>query len=52
MSLNESLDAARDKLLARAAPGRAEFEDLVVVPIFAVIVADALFSIFFAQVGL
>lgn len=28
-----------DKLLQRAAPGRAEFEDLVVVPIFAVIVA-------------
>ncbi len=39
MSLNESLDTARDKLLARAAPGRAEFEDLVVVPLFAVVVA-------------
>ncbi|MBT8456642.1 MAG: ABC transporter permease [Rhodobacteraceae bacterium] len=39
MSLNESLDTARDKLLARAAPGRTEFEDLVVVPLFAVVVA-------------
>jgi hypothetical protein len=34
MSLNESLDNARDRLLARAAPGRTEFEDLVIVPIF------------------
>lgn len=30
-----------EKLLQRAAPGRAEFEDLVIVPIFAVIVALA-----------
>jgi simple sugar transport system permease protein len=37
--VNESLDAARDRLLARAAPGRAAFEDLVVVPLFAVAVA-------------
>jgi simple sugar transport system permease protein len=42
MSVNGSLDAARDRLLARAAPGRTEFEDLVVVPLFAVIVALAL----------
>ena len=28
-----------EKLLQRAAPGRVEFEDLVVVPVFAVIVA-------------
>jgi simple sugar transport system permease protein len=42
MSLNESLDTARDKLLARAAPGRTEFEDLVFVPLFAVVVALAL----------
>jgi ABC-type uncharacterized transport system permease subunit len=39
MSLNESLDNARDRLLARAAPGRTEFEDLVIVPLFAVVVA-------------
>jgi simple sugar transport system permease protein len=39
MSLNESLDTARDRLLARAAPGRTQFEDLVVVPLFAVVVA-------------
>lgn len=42
MTMNEGLDAARDRLLARAAPGRAEFEDLVVVPLFAVVVALAL----------
>lgn len=39
MSLNESLDNARDRLLARAAPGRTEFEDLVIVPLFAVVLA-------------
>lgn len=33
------LDDAARALLQRAAPGRAEFEDLVVVPVFAVIVA-------------
>lgn len=33
------LDAAAQKLLERAAPGRTEFEDLVVVPVFAVIAA-------------
>lgn len=32
-------DTLQQKLLERAAPGRAEFEDLVVVPIFALIVA-------------
>ena len=32
-------DTLTAKLLQRAAPGRAEFEDLVIVPIFAVIVA-------------
>ncbi|MBO6640357.1 MAG: ABC transporter permease [Roseitalea sp.] len=32
-------DALTQKLLQRAAPGRAEFEDLVIVPIFAVIAA-------------
>jgi simple sugar transport system permease protein len=39
MSVNDSLDTARDRLLARAAPGRTQFEDLVVVPLFAVVVA-------------
>ncbi|MFQ6548474.1 ABC transporter permease [Aestuariibius sp. 2305UL40-4] len=42
MTLNENLDTATAKLLERAAPGRAEFEDLVVVPLFAVAVALAL----------
>ncbi len=39
MSVNDTLDTARDALLARAAPGRTDFEDLVVVPLFAVVVA-------------
>lgn len=39
MNVNGQLDAATRKLLEKAAPGRAEFEDLVIVPIFAVIVA-------------
>lgn len=39
MSVNEALDAARDKLLERAAPGRVQFEDLVIVPLFAVVAA-------------
>lgn len=39
MSVNDTLDAARDKLLERAAPGRVQFEDLVIVPLFAVVAA-------------
>lgn len=39
MSEAGKLDASARALLKRAAPGRAEFEDLVVVPVFAVIVA-------------
>lgn len=39
MSEAGKLDATARALLKRAAPGRAEFEDLVVVPVFAVIVA-------------
>jgi len=39
MSDRPNLDDVTRKLLARAAPGRAQFEDLVVVPVFAVIVA-------------
>ncbi|MCG6859088.1 MAG: ABC transporter permease [Salaquimonas sp.] len=39
MSDTTSQSSLTEKLLQRAAPGRAEFEDLVVVPIFAVIVA-------------
>ncbi len=39
MSERPKLDDASRKLLERAAPGRAQFEDLVVVPVFAVIVA-------------
>ncbi len=39
MSVNEALDTARDKLLERAAPGRVQFEDLVIVPLFAVVAA-------------
>ncbi len=39
MSDAPKLDDLSRKLLERAAPGRAQFEDLVVVPVFAVIVA-------------
>jgi simple sugar transport system permease protein len=39
MSDNLKLDAISRELLKKAAPGRAEFEDLVVVPVFAVIAA-------------
>ena len=39
MTDTTSQSTLAEKLLQRAAPGRAEFEDLVVVPIFAVIVA-------------
>jgi len=39
MTDTSSRDSLSEKLLQRAAPGRAEFEDLVVVPIFAVVVA-------------
>jgi simple sugar transport system permease protein len=39
MSVNEAIDSARDALLRRAAPGRAQFEDLVIVPLIAVVVA-------------
>ena len=37
--MNEQTENFSEKLLQRAAPGRVEFEDLVVVPVFAVIVA-------------
>lgn len=37
--MNEQTEKFSEKLLQRAAPGRVEFEDLVVVPVFAVIVA-------------
>ncbi len=37
--MNEQTDKFSEKLLQRAAPGRVEFEDMVVVPVFAVIVA-------------
>ncbi|WP_223475961.1 ABC transporter permease [Oricola indica] len=39
MTDTSNRDTLTAKLLQRAAPGRAEFEDLVIVPIFAVIVA-------------
>ncbi len=39
MSEQRDLNAAAQKLLQRAAPGRAAFEDLVVVPLFAVVAA-------------
>ncbi|QKV19581.1 ABC transporter permease [Oricola thermophila] len=39
MTDTNSQQTLAEKLLQRAAPGRAEFEDLVVVPIFAVVVA-------------
>lgn len=39
MSVNDTLDTVRDKLLERAAPGRVQFEDLVIVPLFAVVAA-------------
>lgn len=37
--MNEQTEKLSEQLLRRAAPGRVEFEDLVVVPVFAVIVA-------------
>ncbi len=37
--MNEQTEKFSEKLLQRAAPGRVEFEDMVVVPLFAVIVA-------------
>ncbi|HLP68849.1 MAG TPA: ABC transporter permease [Rhizobium sp.] len=39
MTVQTSSETLSEKLLQRAAPGRAEYEDLVVVPIFAFIVA-------------
>lgn len=39
MSTNDTIDAAQNALLERAAPGRAQFEDVVVVPLFAICVA-------------
>jgi len=39
MSDRTNIDETTAKLMERAAPGRAQFEDLVVVPVFAVIVA-------------
>lgn len=39
MSVNDTLDTVRDKLLERAAPGRVQFEDLVIVPLFAIVAA-------------
>lgn len=39
MTERPPLDDVSRKLLERAAPGRAQFEDLVVVPVFAIIVA-------------
>lgn len=39
MSDQANFDETTRKLMERAAPGRAQFEDLVVVPVFAVIVA-------------
>jgi len=37
--MNEQTESFSEKLLQRAAPGRVDFEDMVVVPVFAVIVA-------------
>ncbi|WJY21598.1 ABC transporter permease [Fontisubflavum oceani] len=39
MSTQDAINAATRKLLERAAPGRVAFEDLVVVPLFAILVA-------------
>ncbi|RMA40847.1 ABC transporter permease [Rhodophyticola porphyridii] len=39
MSMQDTLDTASRKLLERAAPGRVDFENLVVVPLFAVVAA-------------
>jgi len=41
MSDQTATDELTQKLLQRAAPSRADFEDLVIVPIFAVVVALA-----------
>lgn len=51
MSLNDTLDATRDRLLERAAPDRAAFEDLVIVPIFAFAVALILGAITMLATG-
>lgn len=51
MSVNEALDTARDKLLERAAPGRMQFEDLVIVPLFAVVAALAIGALVMLATG-
>jgi len=51
MSLNDTLDATRDRLLERAAPDLAAFEDLVIVPIFAFAVALILGAITMLATG-
>lgn len=51
MSLNDTLDTARDALLKRAAPGRAQIEDLVIVPLFAVVIALVLGALIMLATG-
>ncbi len=52
MSVNDTLDAAKERLLQRAAPGRAQFEDLVIVPLFAVAVALMLGALIMLATGI
>ncbi len=52
MSVNDTLDAAKEQLLQRAAPGRAQFEDLVIVPLFAVAVALMLGALIMLATGI
>lgn len=51
MNVNDTLDTVRDKLLERAAPGRVQFEDLVIVPLFAIVVALILGAITMLATG-
>ncbi len=52
MSVNDTLDSAKEQLLRRAAPGRAQFEDLVIVPLFAVAVALMLGALIMLATGI
>ncbi|MEZ5799382.1 MAG: hypothetical protein R3D29_01345 [Nitratireductor sp.] len=48
---DKDLQSVTDRLLQRAAPGRAEFEDIVVVPVLAVLVAIILGGLIMLATG-
>ena len=48
---DKDLESVTDRLLQRAAPGRAEFEDIVVVPVLAVLVAIILGGLIMLATG-